>query len=201
MKAFFKVFLFGLLLLGFFNIPAAAQSIQGIVPHEGTIHLQGVTRFDVYAEKVHQVIIDGHVMWLDCAADLIFLDKQHFTLNTTESVVLPDGSKMLYRIVSFEGKMSPAGELEFTWPETWWELGTGRGDVLGQMREHTGYELSGPGINKGTLNYVGYFDGNRLFADFHIVGFQVEPGIFPGYETVVDGPIKVNFSIDLNVGD
>ena len=88
MRAFFKAFLFGILLLGFFNILAAAQAIQGIVPHEGTIHLQGVTRFDVYAEKVHQVIIDGHVMWLDCAADLIFLDRQHFTLNTTESVVL-----------------------------------------------------------------------------------------------------------------
>src|SRR5512139_1285383 len=118
MKVSFKILFIGLLAMGFFSIPAAAQAIQGVVPHEGTIHLQGVTRFDVYAEKVHQVIIDGHVMWLDCAADLIFLDKQHFTLNTTESVVLPDGSKMLYRIVPFEGRRSPAGELELTWPVT-----------------------------------------------------------------------------------
>ncbi len=95
-------------------------------------------------------------------------------------------------MISFSGKMSAAGELKSTWPETWWELGTVKGDVLEQLKDQRGYEVSGPGINKGTLNFVGCFDGDRFFADMHIVGFQVAPGSMEPHDVVVDGPIKLN---------
>ncbi len=45
-----------------------------------------------------------------------------------------------------------------------------RTDVLAQVRRHTGMKIFGQGISKNTLNYMGYFDGNKLFADMPIVG-------------------------------
>ena len=195
MKAFFKALFIGLLVFGLSNVLAAAQSIQGIVPHEGTIQLEGFTRFAFYAAKEHLVITDGYtVNFLECKAELIFSDKQNFVLNTEEWV---PGIMLLYRKLSIQGKMTPSGELKFTWPETWWELGETRSDILSQVRLHTGCQLSGQGINKDTLNYMGYFDGTNFFADMHILGDQVEPGTMPFFSVVMDGPIQINFIIDI----
>ena len=166
----------------------------------GTIVLQGLTLFDVYAKKEHMVLLDGTEWNLPCTAELVFTDKQTFVLNTTEWWDVGE----VFRRISFQGKMTPGGQLKFTWPSTWIELNwttmelEQRTNVLAQMRDHMGYELSGPGTNNNTLNYVGYFDGTRLFADFHVTGFQVEPGSMGGpYADIVQGPILVNFSIDL----
>jgi hypothetical protein len=176
------------------------MNLKSLVVHEGTIPLEGFTRFDVYAKMEHKVIVDGQLMYLICTAELIFSDKQHFVLNTKEYMPLPEGPA-LYREISFSGKMSPGGALKFSWPETWWELGEWRGNVLGQIRDHTGYNVSGPGINNNTVNYTGYFDGNRFFADIHLNALQEVPGSMPPYDVVVDGPILVNFSIDLEVSE
>lgn len=183
------------------------MNFKSIIIHEGTVALDGFTRFDVYAKKEGKVITDGHVdNFLACTAELIIEDKKNFVLNTKESFILPDGNQMLIREVSFNGKITPSGQLKFSWPETWIEYGpTGpvvRTDVLAQLREHTGYnKIHGPGINKNTFNYTGNFDGNKFFAEMHIIGFQDQPGTLPYYFEVVDGPISLKFSIDLEISD
>ena len=72
--------------------------------------------------------------------------------------------------------------------------------VLLELRLHTGCVLSGAGINDNTLDYKGYFDGNRVFADMNIVGKQVAPPQLEFLENV-DGPIMINFLIDLKIPD
>jgi len=170
---------------------------------EGTVNLEGFTRFDVYAIKEHKVITDGHVdNFLACTAELIFSDKKSFVLKTKEFFILPDGSQMLIRQISFDGKITPGGQIKFSWPETWLdENGDEASDVLSVMNLHMGYVFRGPGINKNTLNYEGTYDGNTFYADMHVTGFQEKPGILPFYLEVVDGPISVDFSIELEVSD
>jgi len=183
------------------------MNFKSFIIQEGTVALDGFTRFDVYARKEGKVITDGHVdNFLACTAELIFNGKKSFVLNTKESFILPDGNQMLIREVSFNGKITPSGQLKFSWPETWIEYGpTGslvRTDVLDQLREHTGYiKISGPGIKNNTLNYNGNFDGNNFFAEMHITGFQEKPGTLPFYFEVVDGPISLKFSLDLKLSD
>ena len=72
-------------------------------------------------------------------------------------------------------------------------------DILAQVRGHTGMALFGEGINKNTLNYMGYFDGNKLFAHTHIVGLHKMPGEMDFFKILMDGPIMINFMIDLEV--
>ena len=60
-----------------------------------------------------------------------------------------------------------------------WELKVhhkGKGHSLHKLRGHTGMALFGEGINKNTLNQMGDFDGNKLFAHTHIVGLHKVPG-------------------------
>jgi hypothetical protein len=170
-----------------------------VIPNQ-TILLQGFTRFAFYAQKEGRYITDGYTMnFLICTAELIFAGKQNFVLNTKEYMPLPDGPA-LYRELSFNGKMTPSGELKFTWPETWIELGVVRSDVFEQFTEHTGCVLS-KGNKQKLLEYHGYFVGNKFFAENHAVAFQKAPGNLPFFAVVVDGPIKINFMIDLEVTD
>jgi len=178
---------------------------KSLVIHEGTINLQGFTRFAFYATKEGRAITNGYTdNFLECTAELTFGDKQNFVLHTKEFLpfeVVPTTPLTMYREITFNGKMTPSGQLKFTWPETWWELGSVRGDVLGQIREHTGMVISGQGINKNTLDYMGYFDGKKFFADMHIVGQQQVPGVMDWFKNIVDGPVLINFMIDLEVSD
>lgn len=178
------------------------MQFKSLTINEGTVNLEGFTRFDVYAMKEGKVITDGHVdNFLACTAELVFIDKKNFVLNTKESFILPDGSQMLIREISFDGKITPAGKVKFSWPETWVEMGEEKTEVLAQMNLHMGYVFHGPGINKNTLNYKGSFDGNTFYADMHIIGFQEKPGMLPFYVELVEGPISIDFSIELEVSD
>jgi hypothetical protein len=184
----------------------SSSTSSKVVPRtDGTIALQGLVRWDVYGRKEHKVIVDPMEMYTFCAAKLIFQDKQNFELSTKEYFD-PDHT-VLFREISFKGTMTPSGQLKFAWPETWREVSnwetmelepTPYPNVIAQIRAHTGYNLSGPGVNKNTVNFVGSFDGNKFFADCHTVGFQEEPGIMgPPYDVVVDGPIEFSMSIEL----
>ncbi len=201
MKSSVKALLIGLLVLSLTSVFAAAQAVQSIVPHEGTLQLEGYTRFAFYVEREHAFITDGYTMnYLECIAELTFTGGQSFVLHTQEFMPVEFGGGK-YREIYFEGKMTPAGELKFEWPESWWELGTMRGGILAQVSDHTGCELSGQGINKGTLDYMGYFDGTNFFADMHIKGKQVQPGTLMFFTEMREGPIMINFMIDLQVVD
>ncbi len=172
---------------------------------EGTFTLQGLSLFDIYAKKEHIVIEDPKDMNLPCSAVLVFSDKQNFVLTTTEWVDQSAG--VPFRIISFAGKMSAGGQLKFTWPATWLEANNWgdmplpmHSDVLAQFRDHTGMDISGAGVNKNTVDYIGSFDGTRLVAGFHIEGFQRRVGTMgPPFDVIYDGPISVNFSLDLTV--
>jgi hypothetical protein len=169
------------------------------IVRNGTVALQGYTRFAFSAPKEGVVITDGYSQnFLECTAELVFGDNQTFVLNTKE--VVP-GLDWVYREVSFSGKITPSGELKFSWPESWIELGALRTDILSQVREHTGMTLSGQGINKNTLVYMGSFRKGKLFADMHIMGMQQMPGTMPFFAEIVDGPVLINFMIDLEVNE
>lgn len=164
---------------------------------ESQFDLAGTSHFDIYAVKEKIVLSDPDEAPLLCKATLTHKGGQNYLLETEES--LPMDPPMLYRKISFDVKITPGGVVMFSWPETWWELGTVRDDVLGQLLDHTGCTTYGPGINKGTLNYKGYFDGTNFHAKTHFMGIQVQPGSM--YPVLVDGPWQFDFSFNLTKVD
>jgi hypothetical protein len=164
--------------------------------------LSGFTRFAFTAQKEGRIITDGYSMnFLKCAAELTFSDKKNFVLHTKE--FLPN-SPTMYREINFKGEMTPNGQLTFIFPETWFELGMEgiwkeRTDVLAQVRKHTGMNIFGQGICKNTLKYMGYFDGKKLFAVMPVVGLAEVPGEMDFFKIIVDGPVMINFMMDLDI--
>lgn len=169
-----------------------------------TYQLKGITGFGFYATKEHMILADPYTNSLECTAELTFSDKQNFVLHTKE--FFP--GNLLYREILFNGKMTRSGELKFSWPDTFIELDMVTNEYvtinvgpLPEIKLHTGCVLHGQGINKNTLYYNGYFHRNKLFADTHFVGIQKVPGQIPFLMELVDGPIMINFLIDLDVSD
>ncbi len=164
--------------------------------------LSGFTRFAFTALKESRIISDGYSMnFLECTAELTFSDKKNFILHTKE--FFPN-SQTMYREINFKGMMTPNDQLTFTWPETWYEIGIEsiwkeRTDILAQVRRHTGMNIFGQGISNNTLNYMGYFDGKKLLADMPVVGLAEIPGEMDFLKKIVDGPVMINFMIDLEV--
>ena len=56
--------------------------------------------------------------------------------------------------------------------------GRAKTDVISQISEHTGTALHGTGINKNTLNYKGFYNGEKFFAEMNIIGLQEVPGLY-----------------------
>jgi hypothetical protein len=172
-----------------------------VIP-EGTVTLQGFKRFAFTALKESRIIVDGFTMnFLICTAELTFNDKETFVLHTKEFI--PE-TPILYREVYFKGEMAPNGLLKFTWPETWWEMEfegiwKERTGIFAQIRRHTGMVVFGQGISNNTLNYMGYFDGNKLFANMPAVGLPREPGQMELFKKLVEGPVMINFIFDLEI--
>jgi len=184
------------------------MNMKSLVVREGTVSLQGFMRWYVYAKKEHKLIVDPAMMFTLCTAELTFTDKQNFTLHTQETI--PLNPPVFFREMTFTGKMTPGGALKFTWPETWMELNWGTmelenppyANVVEQIGAHTGYELFGPGVNKGTVNYNGFFDGTKFFADCHVNAFQLVPGpVGTPYAELVAGPIIFSMLTELQVVD
>jgi hypothetical protein len=176
---------------------------NSVVNNKGTIHLKGITGFGFYSAKEHKVLADPYKNTCECTAELTFSGKQNFVLHTQEFTF-----GIMYREISFNGKMTHGGELKFSWPYSFTEFNfvTNQYEIvnvgpLPEIKLHTGCVLYGPGINKNTLDYKGYFRRNKFFADTHFVGIQKVPGQIPFLSTIVDGPIMINFLIDLEVSD
>ncbi len=183
-------------------------NMKSLIVREGTIALQGYMRWYVYAKAEHKLIVDPAMMFTLCEAELTFYDNQNFALHTKETI--PLDPPVLYREMTAVGKITPGGSLKFTWPETWMELNwatmelepTPYADLVTQVGAHTGYELFGPGVNKGTVNYTGYFDGTKFYADCHVNAFQLVPGpAGTPYEELVPGPIIFSMITELQVVD
>ncbi len=169
---------------------------------KGKVTLKGFTRFAFTAQKESRIIADGFTLnFLECTAELTFSDKKNFVLHTKEFF---PGSTTMYREINIIGEMTPNGQITFTWPAKWYEMGMEgvwkeRTDVLAQVRRHTGMKIFGQGISKNTLNYMGYFDGKKLFADMPLVGLAEVPGEMDFFKKLVDGPVMINFMIDLEI--
>ena len=181
-------------------------NMKSLVVHEGTVALQGFVRWHVYAKAEHKVIVDPALMFTLCEAELTFTDKQNFALHTRETI--PFDPPVFFREMTFEGKMTPGGALKFTWPDTWMELNWGTGqleippyaNVVEQIRAHTGYEIFGPGVNKGTVNYTGFFDGTKFYGYCFVNALQQEAGpAGTPYAEFVAGPIIFSMWIELEV--
>lgn len=165
---------------------------------QGTIHLKGFTRFNVYATEPHRVIVDPEQMFLICEAELTFTDSQSFVVTTRDFMPAADGNPpALYRVAIFEGKMSPDGQVKYSWPESWWEPGATMHDLPAIINLHTGYVFSGPDTNKKTVEFSGNFDGVHFNAGCKVNAIQEKPGSFPAYQEVVEGPIMFCISIEL----
>jgi len=124
--------------------------------------------------------------------------KGHSYLFHMESY-LP-GESEPFRIVDFDARIMPGGTMIMSWPDEWWEFGAVyQGSVVDQMMEHTGYKFRGPGIKGGTTVYTGKFDGSKLKLTSSLMAKQVQPGTFPQYQEMVDGPINMKIVINLNV--
>ncbi|MBN2698657.1 MAG: hypothetical protein JXR52_07510 [Bacteroidales bacterium] len=192
---------------GFINAadesPGALLKSAGVV--DMAIELKGSTHFPSYALKEQRVISPWDLNMLECKATLTPVGKQDYILETEEYF-----GTMLFRKISYEVKMTPGGSLKFCWPETWEELDFSTGQVvpntmsvLEQMRLHTGCEIyGGPGVAQGTVLYKGHFDGTVFYAAIMVIGEQKEFGtVAPFYTTppLIDGPIKFEFSIELEV--
>jgi len=190
------------------NDPLNDVNMKSLVVPEGTIALQGYMRWYVYGKAEHKLIVDPAMMFTLCEAELTFCDNQNFTLHTRETI--PMDPPVFYREMTAKGKITPGGALKFTWPETWMELNwatmelepTPYADLVTQVEAHTGYELFGPGVNKGTVNYHGFFNGTQFYADCHVNAFQRVPGpAGTPYAELVDGPIIFSMITELVVVD
>lgn len=164
--------------------------------------LSGFTRFAFIALKEGRIITDGYSMnFLKCTAELTFSNQENFILHTKEFI--PD-TLMMYREIKFKGEMHPDNKLKLIMPETWFELGADgelneKTDILNQVRNHTGMDIFGEDLKMNTLNYMGYFDGNKLFAHTHMVGLHKKSGDMELFKTIVDGPVMINFMIDIDI--
>ncbi len=152
------------------------------------IHLEGFSQFYIYDIKESIEISDPTDPGLVCTA-IFSCVKGQYQLETKEWF-----GPMLYRAVTYNVKMTPSGILQFEWPETWFQINDEgiyeeAEDVLGIMSIHLGYSFNGPGVNKETIIYKGYFDGENFYASMHLIGHQDKP---------VDGPIQIEFSFDLH---
>jgi hypothetical protein len=164
------------------------------------ICLQGTSNFDVYAPKEGRVVVNPAEMYLTMDATLTHIEGQNYLLTTTETLPPDQGGPLLYRIIEFNVKISEGGAVKFLWPDSWWELGTTHSDLAGQFLDHTGCIGAGPGLNKSSLAYNGYFDGVNFYAAMHITAKQVQDPIMPVYIGLI-GPIKFVFSMTLNKVD
>jgi hypothetical protein len=177
-----------------------------------TIPLQGFVYFSAYAKAQHLVIADPAWDHTICVAELTTHDGQNFVLRTQE--FFDDGfgniGSPVYREVVFAGKMTPGGQLKFTWPDTWLEVQnfdtfdlvpTPNPSPIAQLRDHTGYtHVSGRGVNKDTEVFAGSFDGSDFLADCHLTALQTLPGSMGWpFDVVVDGPIEFSVVYHLKV--
>ena len=153
------------------------------------VTLVGKSYYDVYSILNKDYVGNPpEAFYLDVEAVLSQVDKHQYTLVVNE---LMNG--WLIRTTTFDVKISSGGSVNFHWP-----------DQVDDIFAHTGYDLHGPGINKGGLDFKGTFKGNKFYAETRNMAQQVQPGTveLPGvidYTKVVEGPILFKISFDLEV--
>lgn len=170
------------------------------------LQLTGFVYFPSYAVKEHRVIAPGEVFKFPSTATLEKVSDHDYIL-----VVTAVGPTETF-LVTYDVKITPSGVISFIWPETyeayvyaldmWFTIDVVITDTI---TLHEGSIIHGPGINRGTVNYKGKFDGSQFFAASHFTAKQIEFGTNyfyqpPYLDELIQGPIKVGFAImDLDV--
>ena len=173
--------------------------------NEMPIVFEGITRFTAYSILEHRWIKDADSGGPNATAILSHISGHDYLLEITETLPFPPFA--IYRKMSIEAKITPGGIVMFAWPEEWEQIPSFANptlvphtDIVGQIKSDMGYEIRGQGVNKGTINYKGTFNGEQLVANANFNAKQVQPGTFaPFFTEIVDGPIKVEFLLDLTV--
>lgn len=156
-----------------------------IIEVSDEVHLEGYSTFYIYAEKEKLEIVN---VASTCLATLTHVEKQHYILETAEYM---PGDSEPFRTLTWNVKMTPSGILDFVWPMV---------DDISFLEMILGYTLKGPGAMMGSEEYHGKFDGENFFASTHLIGKQVQLGLVPPYsDGIVDGPIMLEFGLDLSV--
>ncbi len=156
------------------------------------IHLKGKTHFTSYALKEHRVIAPWDINFFDCDAILTHVSGQDYILETFEVNKLGQKRELIWDV-----KMTPSGALSFSWPNK-------EGLHLKKFTKLTGcIPYGGPGINEGTNDYKGSFDGKYFHAETHFMAKQEDFGLVLFYsetyleEKLIEGPIRFEFSFEL----
>ncbi len=196
--------MYSLLLLMFFAF-ACTQDDPVTLDHFNTelnkkvtveypIFLEGMTHFTSYALKEHRVIVSGDENFFYCDAILTHVNGQNYILETIETFAL---NPQKVRRLTWQVKMTPSGHLSFSWPDP-------EGVHLKKFEYLTGcIPYGGPGINEGTNDYKGSFDGKYFHAETHFMAKQEKFGNgVPFYKPprlteLIGGPIRFEFSFEL----
>lgn len=158
------------------------------------IYLSGFQKYYTYAVKTKEIIQGKDDEGVPCDVMLEFLEGHNFKLILTEYFTPP-------RIGEFIGTMTPSGQIKFSFPSPLMILPDGSPFYITDIISmHSGCELYGPGINKGTLIYQGYFDGERLLVSAPFYSkCEVEWPLNDLFETPVEGPVQWKWTIDVTV--
>lgn len=176
--------------------PAESMAHLKLVDREGPVLMSGVQNYHYFAFREGELLTDADQVI--SIATLEFLEGHKIQLFFIE--ILPDGSE---RPSLVTGIMTPSGEVEFSLPAP-----LPIGMYITEIIElHSGCEIyGGPGINKGTVIYKGYFDGERLLAtaQFHLSCEEWILNIDPNDDDPppppkVEGPVQGKWTIDITV--
>jgi hypothetical protein len=176
------------------SVPAFsdANAKMIILPDE-TISLEGMVIVKLYLQKTHEWLFP--VGYVEATATLEHVEGVNYILTLNE----------FGRSTPYQTTITPSGIVECVHPVpfdcydpfdmTWFD------NPVDQLEYTTGFALSGPGINKGTLISKGKFDGEKLTALTHFTGIQIGYGSIPVYQQDYEGPLQFELAWDLTVED
>jgi len=184
--------------------PEATEDATAMISHlrqvnqDGPIYLSGVQKYYTCAVKSKEILQGKDDPGVPCDVILTFLEGHSFQLNIVEHFPPEYGGD---RYGEFIGTITPSGRIKFSFPSPLAILPDGSPLYITDiMSEFTGCEFYGPGINKGTLVYQGYFDGERLLVSAPFYSkCEVEWPLNELFDTPVDGPLHWRRTIDVTV--
>jgi hypothetical protein len=156
-------------------------------------HLSGQALFHTWKLKDGTVLQDVHH---NCWADLEFIDKNNFKFTFHEEKPEIPVTPVFVLVAECHGKIASSGILTFTYPTPIFN-GMNITDIISQNSCAT---IWGPGVNKGTLVFIGKFDRKKFAAKAYFMAkieeYCPNNTMFP---TPVDGNIYWTFGHDLDV--
>ena len=169
MKASIKALLFGLLVLGFLVTIGEAAGLD-----KPPLKYPAGTKFNLTGGAVYRTweIGNGEVVQdavNSCHATLEFCENNIFMYSFAED--RPNGNA-----ASFYGKLDASGTLKFEFPSPLFvDPENGPFYITDVIKMHACATLWGPGINEGTVKFIGKFDGEHFSATGSFMAMVASP--------------------------